>query len=423
MKIAITSDIYWPMTNGVAVFLHNLAIGLKKAGHEVLVIHPSPDGEAREEVDDFGVKTVLLKSYKLHLYPDQIAEVPEQKEIFGRKVPRWFYKNGLRYSMFPYEELAKALDEFQPDVIHLQTAEFVAAATLKYVRRHGIPLVSTGHAYPDNITGQMKLLATVKPLKKATDAALRVYMASYLKHSEYATMPTEMAIGDLIPKDRKKFRVPVEALSNGVDLTQFKPGRANAKVLAKYGLMKGRPRVLYVGRADPEKSIGYVVEAFARVAPKVPEAELVVVGDGIDLERLRRLASELGLGERAKFLGKVLPPDLIEIYQDGTVFATASETETQGIVLIEAAATGLPLIAVDAGAVGELCQNKINGILCKPGDVAGLARAMKKILTDPELREQYSKESLKISAKHDLKRTIARFEEIYNEAILLKAFE
>ena len=181
--------------------------------------------------------------------------------------------------------------------------------------------------------------------------------------------------------------------------------------------------MLYVGRVDPEKSIGHVIEAFSRVAPKVSEAELVVVGDGIDLERLKELAEDLKLGERAKFLGKVLPPDLIEIYQDGMVFATASETETQGIVLIEAAATGLPLIAVDAGAVGELCQNKVNGILCRPGDVSGMARAMKKILTEPELREKYSKESIKIAAEHDLKRTVARFEEIYSEAILLKAME
>ena len=83
MKVAITSDIYYPMTNGVAVFLHNLAVGLAKVGHEVLVIHPSPDGEHRVEVDDFGLKTVLLKSHKMPYYPDQIAEVPEQKEILG----------------------------------------------------------------------------------------------------------------------------------------------------------------------------------------------------------------------------------------------------------------------------------------------------------------------------------------------------
>ena len=420
MRIAITSDVYWPMTNGVAVFMHNLAVGLRKAGHEVLVIHPSPDGEARTEVDADGVKSVLLKSHKLAIYPDQIAKVPEQKEFLGVKVPRLFYKNGLRYSMFPYEELSSALDEFRPEVIHLQTAEFVAAATLRYVRKNEIALVSTGHAYPDNITGQLKLLTAVKPLKQSVDAALRIYMASYLKHSEYATMPTEMAIEDLVPKNRKHFKVPVEALSNGVDLSAFRPGRAKKAVLEKYGLKSGVSRVLYVGRVDPEKSISNVVLAFKKASRAVPEAELVVVGDGIDMSNLKALVASEGLNSRVKFLGKVLPPDLVEIYRSGTVFCMASETETQGIVLIEAAAVGLPLIAVDAGAVSELCQDGRNGILCQPGDVSGISKAMVSILTDEELRAKYSAASKEIAAKHDLKRTVKRFEEIYQEAIEIK---
>lgn len=445
MKVAITSDIYWPMTNGVAVFLHNLAVGLAQAGHEVLVIHPSADGAHHETVDEYGVKTVSLKSHKMYLYPDQVAEVPAPKEVMGVKVPRLIYKNGLRYSMFPYQELEAALDEFQPDVVHLQTAEFVAAATLKYVRKHGVALVSTGHAYPDNITSQLKLLTAMKPLKQATDAALRVYMASYLKHSEYATMPTEMAIGDLIPKDRRRFKVTVEAVSNGVDLSAFKPGEAEVAVLKRYGLEPGRPRALYVGRVDPEKSISNVVKAFAQMIERadelaeglglsaagrkrLDEAELVIVGDGIDMEHLKGLAGELGLdgggisdGEaRVKFLGKVLPPDLIELYRSGSLFVTASETETQGIVLIEAAAVGLPLIAVDAGAVGEVCRDGENGRLCQPGDVTGIARALAEILGDAKVARRYAKRSLEIAEKHDLKRTLGRFVEIYEEAMRLK---
>ncbi len=414
MKIAIASDIYYPMTNGVAVFSHNLANGLAARGHEVMVICPSFDGKFHVDKEKNGVKTAHLTSTRFPFYPDQINDVPERKEFLGMTLPRTYYKNGIWWSTHPYGEIKKLLDDFQPDVIHLQTAETIALAIVRYARKNKIPLVSTGHAYPDNVTGQFKFL---KPVKKPVDAAVRAYMASFLKHSEYATAPTELAIEGLLPKDRKNFKVEIEALSNGVDLSQYNTHPPKKAILEKYQIKKGVPRVLYVGRVDPEKSIGVVLEAFSEAVKKVPEAEFLIVGDGIDRVNLEKKVEDLDLTEKVKFLGRIMPPDLLDIYKTGTLFATASETETQGIVLIEAAATGLPLVAVDAGAVKELCQNKINGVLCRLGDVKGMARAMVKILTDKELQQKYSKASLKIAKKHDINYTLARLEEIYQIAI------
>ena len=421
MKIAIASDIYYPMINGVAVFAHNLALGLAKAGHEVIVIAPSFNGKYHVDVEN-GVTTYHLTSARFPLYPDQINKVPDKKTVLGLPMPRLAYRHGIWWSVNPWSEVKQILDDFNPDVIHLQTAETIALAVMSYVRRKDVPLVSTGHAYPDNVTGQFKLLKP-KMIKKPTDAVLRVYMASFLKHAEYATMPTEMAIGDLVPKDRRHFKVTVEALSNGVDLSAFNPGEPNPEVLKKYGISTApKKRVLYIGRVDPEKSISNVVLAFNKTLKKVPDAEMLIVGDGIDVNHLKSLVAELGLEKSVKFTGKILPPDLIEIYRCGSLFATASETETQGIVLIEAAATGLPLIAVDKGAVGELCQNGRNGFLCQPGgDIDGISNAMVKILTDKDLREKFSKESIEVSKLHDLNRTLRRFEEIYHEAIKLKS--
>ncbi|MBR0415768.1 glycosyltransferase [Candidatus Saccharibacteria bacterium] len=415
MKIAIASDIYYPMTNGVAVFSHNLALGLVKRGHEVMVIAPSFDGKYHVD-NEGGVKTVHLTSAKFPFYPDQINEVPERKEFLGLPMPRLTYKNGIWWSVKPYVEIKKVLDEFQPDVIHLQTAETIALAIMRYVRKNDIPLVTTGHAYPDNVTGQFKFL---KPVKKPVDAAVRAYMASFLKHSEYATMPTEMAIGDLIPKNRKRFKVSVEALSNGVDLSQFKPGKPSVQIVKELQLDLNKPRVIYVGRVDPEKSIEKVVEAFSLALKKVPDAELLIVGDGIAKPELEKLVREKGIEDKVKFPGRIMPPKLQEVYRTGMLFATASKTETQGIVLIEAAATGLPLVAVDAGAVRELCQNRKNGLLCRPDNVRQMARAMVKILSDKKLQEQYGAGSLDIAKKHDINHTLSRFEEIYQIAIQL----
>lgn len=416
MRIAITSDLYYPMTNGVAVFAHNLAKGLAKQGHEVLVICPSFNGR-KHRVRRDGVTTVYLRSIRFPFYPDQINKVPEGREFLGLPLPRLAYRYGLWITVDPYPEVKKALQKFRPDVIHNQTAEMVAIAVRRYAKKNNVPLVSTGHAYPDNLTSQLKFL---RPLKKPLDKVLRAYMASFLKHSEYATMPTEMAIEDLVPKNRKRFNVPVEPLSNGVDLAKFGPGQAPMRIYRKYHLPKDRPIVLYVGRVDPEKSLGQVVTAFSAVLEEVPEALLVIVGDGTDRRHLIDLARALGISESVKFPGRIMPPDIMEIYRTATLFVTASETETQGIVLIEAAATGLPLVAVDAGAVRELCQNRRNGILCRPQDLLGMTEAMVQLLQNSKLRKQYGVQSLEIAKLHDLNRTLRRFTEIYGEAIKMK---
>ena len=143
----------------------------------------------------------------------------------------------------------------------------------------------------------------------------------------------------------------------------------------------------------------------------------MIVGDGVDKANLEQLVKKMKLSDSIIFLGRVLPPDVYDIYRGGLFFATASEIETQGIVLIEAAATGLPLVAVDKGAVADICRDNENGFLCQPKDVDALAAGMVKLFNDKSLREKFSARSLELSQKHDITNTLTRFEEIYTEVI------
>ena len=415
MKIVISSDVYYPMINGVASFSRNLAAGLHKRGHDVLVLAPSITGKFGIEKDEeYGFTVARLTSFKMPLYPDQINKVPEAKEWLGMKIPQVLYKNGLHVSIGSYFEIRKVLNEFEPDIIHDQTPGPVALSVFRYAKKRDVPLVSTDHAYPDNFTSQLHLPWI---MKKPIDSVMNKYFVSFLKRSEYGTMPTSQAVSDLIPKKRRRFKVPVEALSNGIDLSRFSPGKADDDIYKKYGIAKTKPTVLYIGRIDPEKSLDVLIEAFALVLKKVPNAQLVMVGDGASRNDLEKLADKLEISKSVHFLGRIIGNDLPKLYKVGKVFAITSKTETQSIVIMEAMATGLPVVAVRAGAIPELVWNNKNGFLCTPDEPAEMARNITKILKSSMLQRKFSKTSLENIKKHDLGYTLTRFEEIYKTVL------
>ena len=406
MKILIATAVYYPQINGVAVFSYNLALGLSKRGHEVMVVCPSQTGKNYTRTIQ-GVKTVYLRSVDARVYPDQIHAVPKKRTVLGVRVPRIVYRHGLRVSVFPQIEVKRALDGFKPDVVHVQVSDPIGLSVVSYARRRGIPVVTTEHNQPEVLTESLKMPGI---MKKGANVVLSAYFRNRQSKSDYVTMPTQKAIKGLIG-DGEKFSVPVEAVSNGVDLSCFRPGRVLHEFYTKYKISPDRPVVLYVGRVDPEKKVELVIESFRRAYEKYPKMQLVIAGDGVD--RVRLEGKYAGVDE-IRFLGKVLPPDLYELYRIGSIFVTASEIETQGIVLIEAAASGLPLVAVDKGAVSEVCLNAKNGYLCKPGDVDGIANAIVRIVSDRECRKAFSEKSVEIAHEHDFENTLDKFISIYN---------
>ena len=411
MKILIATAVYYPQINGVAVFSHNLATGLVRRGHEVMVICPSQTGRNYTEIQD-GVQVCYLRSIDTKVYPDQIHAVPPKKKIGRVSIPRLVYRHGFRVSVFPQIEIRRALDEFRPDVVHVQVSDPIGLSVVGYARKHNIPVVTTEHNQPEVLTDPLKM---PRLMKKPANVLLSAYFRNRQSKSDFVTMPTEQAIQELLSHARKELGVPVAAVSNGVDLSCFKPGKAKKEIYDKYGLPMDRSIVLYVGRVDPEKQVGRVIEAFEQTCGNVRAKEplLLIVGDGVDRVRLEKEVKKRKMSSKVRFLGKVLPPDLYELYKVGTVFATASEIETQGIVLIEAAACGLPLIAVDKGAVSEVCQNGVNGVLCRAGETSEIADALELILTDEKKRNEFSRESIKIAGEHDFEKTLDKFENIY----------
>ena len=387
MKILIASDLHWPTINGVSTSSRTLAQGLAAHGHEVMVIAPSQTGKRYKEID---VNYTVART---------------------ASIPFLLYQK-FRISLTPYREVKKIIDEFKPDVIHTQTLIMIGQAAMKYGHKLGIPIVSTNHAMPENLIDNLKLLA---PVSRPVNYMLKKYIVRFQLKADYITMPTQTAI-DIFGSAIKRATVPVEAVSNGIDLSRFTPTAPSKDLLKKFKIPTDRPIVAYVGRVDAEKHLPVLISAFARIIAD-NKAHLLIVGKGVEIENLKELAYEMGVFDNATFTGCVSDEDIVNLHKVGTVFCMPSPAELQSIAMLEAMASGQPVVAVDAGPLKELCQHKRNGYLCEQDNDKEIAKALTKIITDSDLRKSMSKESLAIAGTHDLQKTLKRFEKIYTDLI------
>lgn len=387
MRILIAADLYWPTTNGVAIFSRNLAQGLASRGHEVVVIAPSQTGKKHQETD--------------HNYTiERTASLPFP-----------FYQN-FRISTSPQREVKRIIKRFDPDIIHIQMVLGIGRATLQVGNKMDIPIVSTNHAIPENLLDNMRLLS---PFARPISAILESYGARFHNNADYVTTPTQAAI-DMVKDKVSKLKVPIEPVSNGIDLSTFSPGQASKSIYKKFRLPEDKPILLYVGRLDAEKHLSVLVRAAAKVMDH-RDAHLLIVGHGNESEKLKDLAAELGIADRTTLTGRISETDKAMIERVGTVFCITSPVELQSIATLEAMASGLPVVAVNAGALHELCHDGENGYLFKLDDHTMMAAAILKILKNPDLRKKMANRSLEIAKTHDIKHTLDRFEEIYKKLI------
>ncbi len=387
MKILISSDLYWPTVNGVSTAARTLAQGLASRGHEVLVIAPSQTGKKYKEIDgNYNVARTAST-----IFP--------------------FYQN-FRICLYPYREVKKIIKDFNPDVVHMMGFLMISQAVMKYAQKYDIPTVSTNHAMPENLMDNLKRLA---PLSRPINYVMKEYIVRFHKKTDYFTMPTQSAL-DIFKLSTRKLKIPVEAVSNGIDLSKFSPTKPPKEVIKKFKIPINKPIVSYVGRVDAEKHISVLINAFTRVVKK-HDAHMIIVGKGTETANLQDQARALGVFDKITFTGCVTDQEIADLHKVGTVFCMASPVELQSIAMLEAMASGKPVVAVDAGPLKELCQNGRNGILCETDNDRQIADAIIKIISNPKLAKSLGEESIKIAASHDLQKTLERYEQIYKKVV------
>jgi 1,2-diacylglycerol 3-alpha-glucosyltransferase len=386
MKILITTDSYYPQVNGASVFGQRLAAGLRDRGHDVMVVAPA---------------TSVRSGYH------EVAGV----KVFGvRSVPVFIYK-GMRI-VVPVEierTTLKVVQDFQPDVIHVQGHFPVSEAVIRNAKKAGIPVVGTNHFMPENLTHYAHLPSLVDPkLQRWMWAKFR----GIFEEIDLVTTPTARAAGYM---RKNGFGEEFKVISNGIDLLRFNPGQAQEGFKGRYGL-PNTPVLLYVGRLDREKNLDVVLKAL-QIATDDVAIHFAVAGTGARREQLERLAARLGISDRVTFLGYVPDEDLPALYCAADCFVLAGTAELQSIATMEAMASGLPVLAADAVALPELVRDGLNGRLFEPGNVDMLATQMRLVFTDEVLRRGMARESLRIIQDHAVERTMEAFETSYAAVI------
>ncbi|MGL4372941.1 MAG: glycosyltransferase family 4 protein, partial [Turicibacter sp.] len=309
MKILITTDTYYPTVNGVAVSTDNLYRQLKKLGHDVKILTLSTNVKERIEGDVY-----YYKSYHTNVYPDARIMKPTRSKIL------------------------KSLIEWDPDIIHTQS-EFSTMVLAKYIKRKlQIPQVHTYHTMYEDY---LHYFMGGKVLRKRTLLTLTRGLLS--------TVDTVIAPAQKVKEKLESYQVGsnIEIVPTGINLNKFKTEltvHEKEELLLKYDLVGVENRLVYVGRIAKEKNIEEILTLFNKSLHVVTNTKLLIVGGGPYLLKLKQLVKDLGLEDDVKFAGMVDINETYKYYQLGTIFVTASTSETQGITYIEAMASGLPIL-------------------------------------------------------------------------------
>ncbi|MGH2389796.1 MAG: glycosyltransferase, partial [Chloroflexota bacterium] len=299
----------------------------------------------------------------------------------------------LRAAYRPHAVRA-ALLAARPDVVQIHHPFPLSLSALRAARSLGIPVVAVNHTIPECSLYGLREYRTLYPFAVG---AFRRYLLWFLNQAGHVCTPTQTAAHLL---RAMTFKGELTIISNGIDTDRFTPSPNRAAARAALGLPE-KPTLLYTGRLDAEKDMETWLRA-AALALRNVDAHLVIGGEGADRPRLERLAGDLGLAGRFTFPGYLPADKLPSLYQAADAYCITSAVELQSITTLEAAATGLPVVAARAGALPELVDEGINGHLADPGDVPAFALAMERVLSDRDANRSMGEASRQKAERHAL---------------------
>ena len=379
MNILMITNTYLPHVGGVARSVERFRQEYLALGHGVLVIAPVfPDLPAEEE---------------------GVVRMPAIQNFNGSDFSVRMAVPGI---------LGPPIDEFRPDIVHAHHPYLMGDTAQRVAATRNLPLVFTHHTmyelYTHYVPAHAKTLARF----------VKVLATGYANMCDHLIAPSESTAAVL---KRRGVVAPITVVPTGVDVRRY--ARGNGGAFRKARTIPSRAYVVgHVGRLAPEKNLGFLARAVTRFLTETPGARFLVVGGGPSEGDLRELSERRGVAGRVDFVGSLQGQELVDAYHAMDVFAFASKSETQGMVLTEAMAAGVPVVALDAAGAREVVKNRRNGRLMARQAVTPFAEALSWMARLPaDRRRALATEARRTAREFSLRACAQRSLELYERVI------
>ncbi len=390
MKIVYFTDSYWPRVNGVTVSIQTFADALRRRGHEIRIVCPDyPELENR-----FG-------------------QVDESEIIRLPSISSFFSKEDRFSNPLQLHDILPRLDEFNPDVVHVQTEFSFGEMGRRYCRMRGYPIVSTCHTHWEQY---FEHYMQGVPSRLAKLVA-RTIMRYSLRKDSRIIVPSHQ-----IAQVLRGYGINREmtVIPTGLDASFFasdpaRDARVREKLTARFPRLASGKLLLFVGRIGQEKNVAFLFDVLRRVHERYGDASLLLVGDGPFRPALEKHAELMGLGDSCLFTGYLPREDLPSIYSMADLFVFASKTETQGLVTIESMLCGTPVVAIGEMGTADMMDGDNGGFMVKDDMGEFVARTLE-LLGDEALHARKAAEARVYAQRWTVEGVTDRLLAVYEDA-------
>lgn len=377
MKILMMTNTYFPLVGGIEQSIRSFCDEFRRLGHEVLIVAPSYEGKAEDE--------------------KYIIRVPALKK---------FYKTDFSINLPVPGLLPKIMKTFAPDIVHSHHPFFMGDFALRLSRQYHRPLIFTYHIMVEKYVHYLPI---------HNEGAKRFVIeiaAGYANLADQVIVPSPSVREILL---RRGVTSPVTVIPTGVDLKRFSGGNG-ADFRARNRISPDAFVIGHVGRLAPEKNLDFLADCLIEFLKREASAHVLVVGEGPSQTMIKAAFERSGLGERLHLTGFLHKDDLADAYCAMDVFAFASLSETQGVVLPEAMAAGVPVVTVDAPGTREVVKDRLNGRMIENPDRQEFIDALAWILKcSPEELRALKRQAKETAGHYSISSCARHMLEVYED--------